>query len=913
MPFLSRYADRRVVLPGDGITCPQELVDELQANQLIVDATTVTDGQCGLHAFLISLADARHRWPSLTRTCAWKTLARFRPVQSKLTHLRDIAVRWLQKFSKTTLWEGVTVRQFVASSMSNEVNGFGDYIQKMSQTTYWIDGAVLHALGIIFKVDVMLFQHGSDVAFVGESLGQHEPSRSVPMIPIALVNDRHYWGVLTSHRIADSFVGDAAAHHAERVVPETSHTDAAGADADADADVDDDAQCEPWVAAIVPAMVPDEEVRRELDLCIAICDWNPFNEPHADLLKCIASMNASAVDQPAQCAVRQQAIEDILHEQAHFDELPTRLKYHGACRWRLSQRKLAADSTQRRTLALEYLSTRHCLLPATIASDLEADCSTHSKVRCACLDQFRENNGIVRNWRVLWHSLPMHQRRELILRLFKADFDNRQDPVNEQREWRMQYTFLGVDVCKKGFQILTRIGNSSLTKARTGAKRNNCSSLSRHEMGYDLALRMTNKPQLYLDARRWLENYGSTFAEQSPNSLICTLPPGRKHFYYLAYRHDRESDNRDFASEPVFLMCWRVDVSWLIVAPGNQQQGKCGVCTFFKLQIDSAARGSPSLLILKSRLGKHFQFQAAQRLVQDNVEERAAQSHGDLWMMKIDRMDQTKSILPAMWALLRSPLFKLGERLVTSIVGSRWSGTGTDVHYLLRSNFEDFSHGADTQCSVILENLMYVGAKAGRLPKEFVISADNTVKETKNNCFVHFAVWLLCNLADTCLWSILFCSLITGHTHDSLDRFFSLIRQSLTGHDYFTVDDIWTLVRSALSNGDKIHTAHVCQTWGFTQLGADAGLPRIHGHDLPRIHVFNVFRSTSGIWIKWKQFMTDDVWSRPVLLLGARRMQEVARMRPAKVDARFNRQAEMMSWSRKLEEALSDQLPQKQN
>ena len=154
-------------------------------------------------------------------------------------------------------------------------------------------------------------------------------------------------------------------------------------------------------------------------------------------------------------------------------------------------------------------------------------------------------------------------------------------------------------------------------------------------------------------------------------------------------------------------------------------------------------------------------------------------------------------------------------------------------------------------------------------------------------------------------------SLITGHTHDSLDRFFALLRQSLQGHDYFTLDDLWNHVRSALASGDSIHTTHVCQTCGFTQLGADAGLPKIHGHDLPRIHCFNVFRDVSGMWVKWKQFMTDEVWSRPVLLIRARRIKEVALMRPTEVDAQFARVSEMQSWSRRLEETLVDQLPTK--
>ena len=152
-------------------------------------------------------------------------------------------------------------------------------------------------------------------------------------------------------------------------------------------------------------------------------------------------------------------------------------------------------------------------------------------------------------------------------------------------------------------------------------------------------------------------------------------------------------------------------------SPDHPSTPSAVYASFFKVQIDTAARGSAMLPLLQRRLGIHFQFQAAQRIAQYRIEELCVHSQGDDWMMKIDRMDQTKTNLPCLWQLLHTPLFKLGARLVASIIGSRWSGTGTDIHYLLRSNFEDFKHGADTQCSVILENLLYAALKAERLPK----------------------------------------------------------------------------------------------------------------------------------------------------------------------------------------------------
>ena len=318
------------------------------------------------------------------------------------------------------------------------------------------------------------------------------------------------------------------------------------------------------------------------------------------------------------------------------------------------------------------------------------------------------------------------------------------------------------------------------------------------------------------------------------------------------------------------MTCWRCDVAWLTVACEAPSQTKCGICAYFACQMDLAKRNSPTMTFLRNRLGQPFSFQAAQRLVQDRIEEKSNQSEGRVWFMKIDRMDQVKTTLPEVWTLRASSLMKLGARLVTSIIGSKWSGT-QNLHYLLRSNFLDFRHGADTQCSAILENLHYVATQTGSLPEEWVIGADNTVKETKNNTFIHFCLWLLSTMRNTRLKSMVFTALITGHTHDSLDRFFALLRASLRGHDYFSLEEMFDIVKRALSSKDNIAVAHVAQAWKWSEMFEAEKLPRIH--DLARIHVFNIFSHTTGLWIKWKQYMSDITWSRPVITIPVRKMR----------------------------------------
>ena len=105
----------------------------------------------------------------------------------------------------------------------------------------------------------------------------------------------------------------------------------------------------------------------------------------------------------------------------------------------------------------------------------------------------------------------------------------------------------------------------------------------------------------------------------------------------------------------------------------------------------------------------------------------------------------------------------------------------------VRTVFNDCRHGANMQCSAILENLPEAAIVEGHLPEEYIVGADNTRKETKSQFCMWFFVWLLCVLEGTPLWMIEAVFPLVGHTHNNLDRLFSRIAAALRGRDYFTV------------------------------------------------------------------------------------------------------------------------------
>ena len=148
--------------------------------------------------------------------------------------------------------------------------------------------------------------------------------------------------------------------------------------------------------------------------------------------------------------------------------------------------------------------------------------------------------AVIHNWRVLWYSLPSSTRQERLLKGFRASLEQhrQKELANGIEQWRMEYKFLGIPVCKVAFVALTGISTYMLTHCREGAIRGQRSVLSVHEMGLYASIRNHQRAGTYLSARQWLEQYAGTHAEMSPMDEKAYLPSGRKTYYYYHYRQD---------------------------------------------------------------------------------------------------------------------------------------------------------------------------------------------------------------------------------------------------------------------------------------------------------------------------------------------------------------------------------------
>ena len=1000
--------------------CPAALVDKLSVNGLLPDEATERQGNCGIDAFARSFTAQMGKGPSgAGQTGCARNRRNLQRAPDKVALLRRVGVSWLEANASEVIWPGMTV-----AKLCSTVSGwsFQEYVAKMRQDKEWVDTAFLHALGRAHGANVLIFQAHSDEALVGEDMMEDpgDESDAPMMVPIALVNDHHFWGVVeclddiavapvdkgefavfqsrvglglcpdsggqtaprskaglglcpdsSGHTASRSQAGlgrspDSSGHAASRsqaglgLCPDSSgHTaqDHAGGLEDGE---------QPDLAFPPASAAPtDDHIAVELELCVALARWEPWSTPSAELVQAmervqrVRGVAPATVDMATTCLRRAEAITEMAYEEAHFEHMPESYRYQRLARMRLR----GCPQWGRRARGRNHLTSRYMSVCAGMQSVAvlsqtldEGNCARHNKAHgpgnAHCRGMAGLSANMVYNWRVLWWSLPLVQRREHVLHFFVSSLHAHRASGMPDERWRVQYTFLGMNVCRDAFIALAGFGSSTLQAARGQSLEGKVSWSSRAERGmHGGMLGNTNKPAAYLGARQWLEWYAESHAECSPMDGRAYLPAGRKAFYYAHYRKDilerhgvTEADAKDarayalassrskrrrlvgaqaggssadagayvpascrMADVPLaelntFLRAWRIECPWLIVCKSVSMFTRCSVCEYLRLLIDQTPRDQEALRsALQARLGDHYEFQAAQRLAHGRLEELCAQSGGAKWLMLIDKMDQSKTVCPTVWSQLATKLFQDQEkRLITGLIGSMWFGTTHTAHHV-RTVFNDCSHGSEMQSSAILLNLHEVAKREGHLPQEFHIGADNTPKETKNQYTFWFLIWMLCALEGTPLTVISVVFLMVGHTHNKLDRLFSRISVALRGKDYFTVEGMLRQVRETLRY-TLLHSSHLAQVWRWKAL-AEGDMPggTRRMHNLAPAHAFR-FSLDNGIWMQWKQWTTDEAWSQPVQLLSRPEAVLLGQWRPAEESMEFPSGGQpILDWAGRLE------------
>ncbi|CAK9105722.1 OTU domain-containing protein, partial [Durusdinium trenchii] len=199
-----------------------------------------------------------------------------------------------------------------------------------------------------------------------------------------------------------------------------------------------------------------------------------------------------------------------------------------------------------------------------------------------------------------------------------------------------------------------------------------------------------------------------------------------------------------------------------------------------------------------------------------------------------------------------------------------WNGTPGDDAVLTTLYEGDSKHGGNMQASLLFMNFHRKVVATGVVPESLVISADNTPKETKNAMVFTWMVWLLCCLRETRLWRVRTVYKLVGHTHSHCDRLFSRVKASLMGKSYISEDDVMNIIVATLKSY-TLDWNHLHASLNFEELNLGLEI-----HALRNVHDLEVFRTNGGIYVRWKQYLSGELWSRPRLVVAAENMATVA-------------------------------------
>ena len=70
----------------------------------------------------------------------------------------------------------------------------------------------------------------------------------------------------------------------------------------------------------------------------------------------------------------------------------------------------------------------------------------------------------------------------------------------------------------------------------------------------------------------------------------------------------------------------------------------------------------------------------------------------------------------------------------------------------------------------------------------------------------------------------------------------------------------------------EVQVAHLNTVWDWKAMEKELSSDFTRFERLNCVHMLSVYRDQEGVWVKWKQYMTDEAWSPPDIASEARRV-----------------------------------------
>ena len=218
----------------------------------------MADGDCGLDAFITGAFAAVK-----SKKHALQSMAHHSKPERHAA-ARKAACKYILDHVQQELWDGFTLGDLIRAASGMPVQL---YLDRMRHKGTWVDVPFLHSLACAYRLDVLIMQDLPDASFalLGFSLTPGDKAEAPQWtIPVALVNDFHYWALVPD---------------TECIATSTKESANSGLKAEAfdeeDTIIEQEVDCN--------GRFSDGRLSAELNLVQRLQLWNPWECPTAEL------------------------------------------------------------------------------------------------------------------------------------------------------------------------------------------------------------------------------------------------------------------------------------------------------------------------------------------------------------------------------------------------------------------------------------------------------------------------------------------------------------------------------------------------------------------------------------------------------------------------------------------------------
>ena len=453
-------------------TVEAEIQSSVGPNGLVLDDSTLRDGNCGLDAILrtIQSLSAEQRSPQMTDLL---NVLEKHGRQDALHWLRLKLIGWLRVNSQHEVVPGMGLTEFVTSDTQASFNfdTLESYLSHMSKRGEWIDQTMLMAVTQVMGAHILIFNG------VAEPYMISAVDDIRPILPIALAHQQHFWALQVAS-CGEHSVPDIVATREHRVEAERRGDNVlsclignvAGEGVEGSIATD-------YITSETPGRPQQSEIEKVLKaeedltlLSVALCGWSPFmpkgsDDPSGEAIRTALQRSYPENNPDIYNVLRLRQVTKLLQLESYDTVKGERreLCYQAAGRYHLARKK---------TEGLYSIFKRSGHIAAALDIKrltrlLAGSCSRDTKKTHTCLNDFRDTVNAVWKWRVCFYALPYADRERRIAQLFYDELQAAiQAQCGDRESFRMQYQFMGRPVCKEAFQMLTAIDKHAPFRGR---------------------------------------------------------------------------------------------------------------------------------------------------------------------------------------------------------------------------------------------------------------------------------------------------------------------------------------------------------------------------------------------------------------------------------------------------------------